>query len=561
MRRRESDPAVNTTKEPETYENPWKSTAPPSCPAGFTELKGNPNQQANGQSNGRRGDMVRKPPKKRQWPTELCQFPSVPSASSSSMLSIGSSVLRNSPSSPVSVGGGTSGFVSILNHPVSRSTNNSPTIPTSSPTPPSLIIPSRPVTPTSVGRPSTPTTPVQSFNYIPPMPMVTTPTNSSLRASPIDANPGCGAFSSIAAVSSPTTPNSCSWITPKHNPNLREPDPMLMFSNPSVYSCVTQQPTSTTTTTTSTTNVGFRSTADFTTLRALSAGSYGEVTLVRETGTGREYALKRMVRNHWQPGTNSMQEQLREVQSLASSHQCPFINKYVDAWVQCDINDSSAETLYILTEYCPQGTIAEAYRGGLEEAKCWLVLWQLAAALHHLHSRGIAHLDVKPDNCFVTDHPVWGTRIHQLGDLGTAQHRAVANLHPTAEVNEGDGRYADPHVLNCKKCLATADIYSLALTIIALGTGEVPHDKGSLLNKEKLMPNHSADLNTVLRTMLDPVPAKRPTAYDVLNHPALGDSWEDDEGLIFVRNKIDDDEYSWVTNHKLRADIGEPCQC
>lgn len=54
---------------------------------------------------------------------------------------------------------------------------------------------------------------------------------------------------------------------------------------------------------------------------------------------------------------------------------------------------------------------------------------QMAEALHHLHERGIAHLDLKPDNIYVLNGE------YKLGDFGRA-----AQLSASIGVEEGDSR-------------------------------------------------------------------------------------------------------------------------
>lgn len=59
----------------------------------------------------------------------------------------------------------------------------------------------------------------------------------------------------------------------------------------------------------------------------------------------------------------------------------------------------------------------------------------MAQALQHLHSKGIAHMDVKPDNILTT-----GDSAYKLGDFGLA--RPLGSCEGAAQLEEGDSRYA-----------------------------------------------------------------------------------------------------------------------
>ena len=59
----------------------------------------------------------------------------------------------------------------------------------------------------------------------------------------------------------------------------------------------------------------------------------------------------------------------------------------------------------------------------------------MAEALQHLHARGIAHLDVKPDNIYTTPDGAY-----KLGDFGLACPRG--GVTHTLSPEEGDSRCA-----------------------------------------------------------------------------------------------------------------------
>ena len=59
---------------------------------------------------------------------------------------------------------------------------------------------------------------------------------------------------------------------------------------------------------------------------------------------------------------------------------------------------------------------------------------QVASALQHIHARGMAHLDVKPDNIYTDAH----SEMIKLGDFGLATPLNHQNL--ALEFSEGDCR-------------------------------------------------------------------------------------------------------------------------
>ena len=74
-------------------------------------------------------------------------------------------------------------------------------------------------------------------------------------------------------------------------------------------------------------------------------------------------------------------------------------------------------------------------------------LHHVATGLVQLHSRGIAHQDLKPSNVVAyVEHQNAGLATHKLTDLGRASHREHKALHDGAYC-AGDKRYAAPELL------------------------------------------------------------------------------------------------------------------
>ena len=136
--------------------------------------------------------------------------------------------------------------------------------------------------------------------------------------------------------------------------------------------------------------------------------------------------------------------------------------------------------LYIQSEYLPQGTIRDALNSSdsfIAEERLWRWLADAVEGLHFLHSNGVLHLDIKPDNLFLTnDDGVkvgdLGTsaRLTSAGDDDTKEGATAASGGALEEVEEGDAVYLAPELLDPSvgPVTAAADVFSLGLTMFEL---------------------------------------------------------------------------------------------
>ena len=54
-------------------------------------------------------------------------------------------------------------------------------------------------------------------------------------------------------------------------------------------------------------------------------------------------------------------------------------------------------------EYCPKRTLKNVIMDGVwrDPATVWRLFRQTLEAIQHIHSKGIVHRDIKPDNIFI----------------------------------------------------------------------------------------------------------------------------------------------------------------
>lgn len=92
------------------------------------------------------------------------------------------------------------------------------------------------------------------------------------------------------------------------------------------------------------------------------------------------------------------------------------------------------------------------------------VYQDIGGALRHLHARGIAHLDVKPENIYRSPEG------YKLGDFGSAARLPC----PAGEtIEEGDARYLAPELLQDDITqLDKADMWALGASLYEKHTGK-----------------------------------------------------------------------------------------
>jgi len=211
-------------------------------------------------------------------------------------------------------------------------------------------------------------------------------------------------------------------------------------------------------------------------IKTLGEGGFGITYKAIDVNTSLEVAIKELLPDRsskkgmtfvWsssispQEKRKQLQEFRNEAESLSKCRH-PNIVKVFD---QFEEND----TAYIAMEFARGEPLSEVLKKEkrLSESRVKGYLLQLADALKAIHTNGLLHRDIKPDNIILNqqDKPILIDFGNARGFSGKTQKMTVAltPVYAPPEQNNSLGRFA-----------ATVDIYSLSATVYELLTGELP---------------------------------------------------------------------------------------
>jgi serine/threonine protein kinase len=248
-------------------------------------------------------------------------------------------------------------------------------------------------------------------------------------------------------------------------------------------------------------------------VKTIGAGASSIVLLVRHVVTSSLFACKVVSRQQLIDENNFVRFE-QEVRLLGSlSH--PNVVRVEEIVFE-------PELIYLILEYCCQGDLFShiVAEGMFAEHRARLLFRQIAEALSYIHSKDIAHRDLKPDNILI-DREFNA----KLADFGLCH---VTNSKQLLQTPCGSPLYAPPEILSGQGYDGkAADIWSLGIVLYAMVTGMLPWSSENQIElfrqiKEcpiEIPPHLSPLLQDLLSRMLDKDPAKRATIGEVLNSP------------------------------------------
>ncbi|KAJ8272248.1 hypothetical protein COCON_G00111070 [Conger conger] len=255
----------------------------------------------------------------------------------------------------------------------------------------------------------------------------------------------------------------------------------------------------------------------------LGSGQFAIVKRCREKSSGLEYAAKFIKKRQSRASRRgvSREEIQREVEVLQQVQHPNIVRLH-------DVYESRTDVVLIL-ELVSGGELFDflAQKESLCEQEATEFIEQILDGVHYLHTRKIAHFDLKPENIMLLDKSHSLPRI-KIIDFGLA-HRIqegteFKNIFGTPE-------FVAPEIVNYEPLGLAADMWSIGVITYILLSGASPFlgdtKQETLANisamnyefDEEFFSHTSELAKSFIRQLLEKDVRKRLTIQDALNHP------------------------------------------
>ncbi|KAM6937535.1 death-associated protein kinase 2 [Xenentodon cancila] len=255
----------------------------------------------------------------------------------------------------------------------------------------------------------------------------------------------------------------------------------------------------------------------------LGSGQFAIVKRCKEKSTGAEFAAKFIKKRQSRSSRRGVKrEEIEREVNILQQLQHPNIVELHDVY------ENRTDVVLVL-ELVSGGELFDflARKESLSEEEATQFIKQILDGVQHLHSKRIAHFDLKPENIMLLDRNVSLPRI-KLIDFGLAHQ-----IEDGAEFKNifGTPEFVAPEVVNYEPLGLEADMWSIGVITYILLSGASPFlgdTKQETLGNisamdydfdEEFFSNTSELAKSFIRQLLEKDTRKRMTIQDALNHP------------------------------------------
>ncbi len=176
----------------------------------------------------------------------------------------------------------------------------------------------------------------------------------------------------------------------------------------------------------------------------------------------------------------------------------------------------------LVLEYCDGGDLISRLRrretGGADDERAAYAIWhQIVDGVEHMHSRGIVHLDLKPQNVLLLSKDD-ANPVVKLCDFSHSYIAAEAGAELVPPTQVGAGKYMAPEVASGEAYRGeSADVWSCGVILYTLLCGMLPFADADLIASAKWNRPEwfSTPLTSLLEQIFNTSPSARPSPAEI----------------------------------------------